>query len=311
MKTRAPHPISLRQLQYLVAVADAGGFRKAAELCAVSQPSLSAQVAAAEAALGVTLFERDKRRVLLTAAGEEVVGRARRAILCADDVVAAAARLGDPLRGTLRLGVIPTVAPYLLPSASPALRAAFDHLHVQWIEDKTDVLVRRLREGELEGAVLALEAELGEVEALPIARDPFLLAGAEGDALACRAGPARMAELEDAAVLLLDDGHCLRDQALEVCGTAGIRELGFRGTSLSTLAQMVAAGAGVTLLPALSVPTETARAKLVVRRFAAPEPGRTIGLVWRRHSPFDGAMRALVGPLRASYPALSDAAASP
>jgi LysR family transcriptional regulator, hydrogen peroxide-inducible genes activator len=301
----ASHPFSLRQLQYVVAVADALSFRKAAQLCHVSQPSLSAQLAQLEQVLGVRLFERDRRRVLPTAAGKELIERARRLLVDADDLSAAARRASDPLDGTLRLGVIPTVSPYLLPHVTPGLRHDFPKLTAVWIEDKTDALVRGLETGTLDAALLALEAELGDVEHEIIASDPFLLATAHGDPLGQSTAPVERAELRDADVLLLDDGHCFREQALAYCARAKARELEFRATSLATLTQMVASGLGVTLLPALAVPTEAERAGLCVRPFAAPAPARTVALVWRRRSPIAPALRRVAGTLRSAYPAAS------
>src|SRR5262245_1089727 len=170
-----PHAASLRQLQYAVAVADARSFRRAAERCHVAQPSLSAQLAQLESALGVRLFERDRRRVLLTAAGRELVDRARRVLQETDDLVQTAGRAGDPLSGRLSIGVIPTVSPYLLPAIAPALRKAYPRLTIVWREDKTADLVRQLQAGTLDAALLALEAEIGDVERETIARDPFVL----------------------------------------------------------------------------------------------------------------------------------------
>jgi LysR family hydrogen peroxide-inducible transcriptional activator len=297
-----PHSFSLRQLQYALAVGDTLSFRKAAERCHVSQPSLSSQLALLEGVLGVRLFERDTRRVLPTPAGQALLERARQIVLAADDLVLAARQAADPLSGTLRVGVIPTVSPYLLPSVSPALLAAHKRLAVRWIEDKTDVLVQRLHEGTLDAALLALEAELGEVEHELIARDPFVLVTPRDHALGRAHGRLHARDLRGAEVLLLDDGHCFRDQALSVCQKARVEEQTFRATSLSTLAQMVASGAGITLLPSLAVSTEARRAKLRVRSFAAPEPGRTIALVWRRRSPLDAALRRLGRTIRDAYP---------
>ncbi|MCE9672557.1 LysR family transcriptional regulator [Myxococcus stipitatus] len=160
----APHPFTLRQLQYVVAVADSLSFRKAAARCHVSQPSLSAQLALLEESLGVRLFERDRRRVLLTSAGEKLVERARRLLLEADDLLEESRRVGDPLAGTLRVGVIPTVSPYLLPAVAPALRRRFPRLTLAWVEEKTEVLVRDLDAGALDAALVALEADVGDVE---------------------------------------------------------------------------------------------------------------------------------------------------
>jgi LysR family transcriptional regulator, hydrogen peroxide-inducible genes activator len=294
--------VSLRQLQYAVAVADTLSFRVAAARCRVAQPSLSAQLAQLEEALGVRLFERDRRRVLLTAAGRELVARARRVLRETDDLVEAARHVRDPLSGRLTIGVIPTISPYLLPVAAPALGKTYPRLRIVWREDKTDDLVRRLREGSLEAVLLALEADIGDLDRVVIAEDPFVLATPPRHELGARNTPARATELRDALVLLLDDGHCFRNQALAVCSRARIREGEFRATSLSTLAQMVAAGAGVTLLPALAVATEAARSGLRVRPFAEPSPHRTIGLVWRRHSPLTHSLQQIAKTIRDAYP---------
>jgi len=299
----APHPFTLRQLQYVVAVADALSFRRAAERCHVSQPSLSAQLAQLEDVLGVRLFERDRRAVLLTPAGHELVERARRVLLEASDLAAAAARAGDPLAGTPRLGVIPTCSPYLLPGVTPRLRARFPRLTVQWTEDKTEVLVARLSAGALDAALVALEAPLGEVEHEVIGRDPFVLVAPAGHPLAAASAALGRADLRGASVLLLDDGHCFRDQALALCSAAKAHELTFRATSLPTLVQMVASGAGVTLLPALSVPTEVGRADLRVRAFRDPVPFRTLALVWRKRSPLAPALRQLAAVIRDAHQA--------
>jgi LysR family hydrogen peroxide-inducible transcriptional activator len=294
-----PHPLSLRQLQYVAAVAETLSFRRAAEACAVSQPALSAQVAALERALGVRLFERDRRRVLVTPAGQELLGHGRRVLREAEDLIDAARLLGDPLSGTLRLGVIPTISPYLLPEVVPALRAAHPRLSVHWIEDKTPVLVKSLGAGTLDAAVLALEADLGDLEHEPIARDAFVLATPPGHPLGKPSErPASLRELRGTSMLLLDEGHCFRDQALSFCSQAGVHEMGFRATSLSTLVQMVAGGAGVTLLPELALATELRRGGLAVRRLAAPEPHRTLALVWRRSSPLGPALRQVAATLR-------------
>jgi LysR family hydrogen peroxide-inducible transcriptional activator len=295
----APHPFSLRQLQYVVAVAEERSFRRAAERCRVSQPSLSSQLAALEKAIGVRLFERD-RGVLLTSAGEDLLARARRVLIEADDLVEASRRLGDPLAGVLRIGVIPTISPYLLPEIVPALRREHRRLTVLWTEDKTDTLTARLHEGSLDAALLALEANLGDVDHAVIAEDPFVLATPLGHPLARRKS-ARLSDLQGARVLLLDDGHCLRDQALTICSRAQAQELGFRATSLATLVQMVAAGAGVTLLPRLSLPTEARRSALAVRPFASPAPHRTLALIWRRAAAVAPALRTVAATIRQAY----------
>jgi LysR family hydrogen peroxide-inducible transcriptional activator len=298
----APPSVTLRQLQYALALEETGGFRRAAARCRVAQPSLSAQVAALEEALGVRLFERARGGVLVTAAGREVLDRARRALLEVDDLAAAARRLADPLAGRLRLGVIPTVGPYLLPAAVPALRRAHPRLTVAWVEDRTPALVAEVRRGALDGALLALEADLGDLERAPIATDAFVLAGARGDALLAAAAPLRARDLRGARLLLLDEGHCLREQALSLCAGARAEEADLRATSLPTLAQMVASGLGVTLLPELAVPVEARGAALALRRFAEPAPGRTVGLAWRRTSPLEPALRAVARAVSEAWP---------
>lgn len=301
-----PHPFSLRQLQYAVAVAELLSFRRAAERCHVSQPSLSAALAQLEDALGVRLFERDRKRVLVTAAGQEIVARARVVLREVDDLVELARRSADPFAGPMRIGVIPTIAPYLLPRIRPALRRGYPQLRVRWVEDKTEVLIARLGEGLLDAVLLAVEAEIGEVEQELVGWDPFVLVTPKRHPLAKKSSPARLSELRDHSVLLLDDGHCFRDQALSLCARVDAHELEFRATSLPTLAQMVADGAGITLLPELAVATEVKRAELSVRRFVEPAPGRTIALVWRRRSPLGGALRRIATTAREAYGGSSD-----
>jgi len=297
----APHPATLRQLQYVVAVADTRSFRQAAAMCGVSQPSLSAQIAQMERALGVTVFERTKRKVLPTRAGEEVLARARTVLRDADDLADAGARLADPFAGALRVGIIPTISPYLLPEIAPVLRTRHARLRILWTEDKTPALASRLHAGDLDAALVALEAELGDVAHETIGRDPFVLAVPLGHPLGVRTGPASARDLSGQSVLLLDDGHCFRDQALAWCSRARAEELDYRATSLPTLTQMVADGAGVTLLPALAIATETRRSPLRIRQFGPPTPGRTIALVWRRGTPVEPALKAIAATIRDVY----------
>lgn len=303
MAISAPHPFTLRQLQYAAAVAEALSFRAAAARCRVSQPALSNQLAQLERALGVRLFERDQRRVLVTREGKALLERCRAALLAADELLAAAAQLRDPLAGTLRVGIIPTLSPYLLPAASPTLRKRFPELALQWVEDKTSALRAALEAGSLDAALLALEADLGEVAHAVIAKDEFVLATARGHALSEGARAAAPSELHDAEVLLLDEGHCFREQALAFCTRHRARELEFRATSLPTLAQMVAQGSAVTLLPALAVPTEARHGRLAVRHFTRPAPYRTVALVWRPGSAIAPALEALAAALREAWPA--------
>src|SRR5580704_16521092 len=299
----SPHPFTLRQLQYVVAVAEELSFRRAAARCHVSQPSLSAQLAQVEGALGVRLFERAHKRVLVTGAGRDLVDRAKRLLVEADEIVRSAQRAADPLSGTIRLGVIPTISPYLLPSVTPTLRRKLPRLRIAWTEDKTDTLVQKLAAGEIEGAVVALEADLGDVAREIVAADPFVLVTRPEHALAAKKGPVTEPELRGEELLLLDEGHCFRDQALEACRTARVREGEFRATSLSTLVQMVAGGAGITLIPALAVDAEARRAHLHVRPLAGRAPLRTIAVIWRKGSALEPALREIAAVLRAAYPA--------
>ncbi|CAI8042386.1 Hydrogen peroxide-inducible genes activator [Geodia barretti] len=254
--------ITLRQLEYFVAVAERLSFRAAAEACFVTQPGLSIQLKELEGQLDVQLFERSRRRVLITPEGETLLPLARSILTQAGELVDTARSLTRPLSATLRLGVIPTVAPYLLPKALPAIRRRYPELRILLHEDFTHRLLALLR---------------GR-EAGP--------AAAGGHRFAARKRLTE-ADLAGEQVLLLDDGHCLRDQALEVCQTGGASEVGdFRAGSLNTLVQMVAGGIGITLLPQLALEVECrAPSSIVIRPFRKPEPSRTIGLVWRTKSP--------------------------
>ena len=275
---------SIRQLECLVAVAETGSFRRAATSLGISQPALSAQVQAAEQVLGIQVFERDRRNVLITPAGDDVVGRAREALVAVDAVGDAARRRGEPLVGSLRLGVIPTIAPYWLPVLLPEVHRRFPRLELILREDQTHRLVEQLSAGQLELALLAIPVQ-GDFTTAPVAREAFMAAAPRGAALIKR-GKLTERDLDDETVLLLEDGHCLRDQALEVCKRAGaVVSMEVRATSLPTLVQMVAGGLGVTLLP------EAAAATLIQRHgpvglaeFVKPVPGRTIGLAWRTSS---------------------------
>ena len=275
----------MRQLECLVAAAKHLNFRAAARECHISQPAFSSQIAHLEASLGVVLFERNRRRVLLTSVGVALVERAKRLLADLDDMRALAQSHAEPLGGQLRLGVIPTVAPFLMPQALPLLRRACPGLELLLREEQTARSLDLLDEGKLDAVLLALEADLGDVSTLPLFRDPFVFAAAAGHALATRK-TVRAADLRAQRVLLLEDGHCLKDQAWAICQAEGVRDyVDFRATSLATLAQMVSSGAGVTLLPQLSVPTVGSLPGLVVKPFAKPVPYRTIGIAWRPTSP--------------------------
>lgn len=294
---------TVRQLEYLVAVARTLNFREAARRCHVSQPALSAQIARLEQLLHVTLFERDRRHVLLTTVGQEVVERAQRLLADLDDLSAAAETHGAPFAGALRLGVIPTIAPYVMPHALKMFRERFPQLELFFKEERTARLLELLHEGKLDVLLLALEADLGDVESEAVFRDSFVFAACSAHPLA-RQKSIHQHDLEGEKVLLLEDGHCLKDQAWAICRERGVRApLDFRASSLSTLAQMVSTGAGVTLLPELSLEAESRLPGLIVRPFLKPVPFRTVGLAWRKTSPrkelFRGLARAfceLPGP---------------
>lgn len=276
---------SIRQLESLVAVADTGSFRRAAVTLGISQPALSAQVQAAEHLLGVQVFERDRRSVLITPAGEDVIGRAREALHAIDQVGDAARRRGEPLVGQLRLGVIPTIAPYWLPSLLPAVHKRFPRLELILREDQTKHLLAQLAAGQLEVALLAIPVQ-GDFTTAPIAEEGFLAAAPRAAALLRHRRKLAEDDLDDQTVLLLEDGHCLRDQALAVCNRAGaVESMEVRATSLPTLVQMVAGGLGVTLLPEASAPSLIQKNGPVgIAEFARPVPGRTLGLAWRTSS---------------------------
>jgi LysR family hydrogen peroxide-inducible transcriptional activator len=290
---------TLRQLEYVVALCETLNFRKAAERCCVSQPSLSAQLQEIERVLGVRLFERDKRKVLLTAAGEAFAGAARRIIMDVDDLVQATANHRNPFAGTLRLGVIPTVAPYMLPAALPALRRQWPRLRLLLCEEQTHGLVERAARGDLDLLLLALEADLGPLESLALFTDPLVAVFSENHPLA-RSKRLRQADLAGQEVLVLGEGNCLRDQALSVCEAAGARGLPqVRAMSLPTVVQMARSGVGITLLPSLAITAELRGKKgLAWREFVEPRPARTVGLAWRKSSPHKEAFVRLGNLLR-------------
>jgi LysR family hydrogen peroxide-inducible transcriptional activator len=245
------------------------------------------------------LFERDKRRVLVTPAGEAVVAHARRVLVEVGDLIARAEQLGDPFAATLRIGVIPTIAPYLLPELVPPARKKYPKLKFVFREEKTPDVVAELRDGKLDAGLLALEADLGVggFATAKLARDEFVVALPRDHALA-KKKRLEPRDLEEEDVLLLDDGHCFRDQALAVCTRHRLEESEIRATSLATLVQMVSTGSGITLLPELAVPVENRRGQLEIRPFASPAAKRTIALVWRPESPLAVALHALAASFR-------------
>jgi LysR family transcriptional regulator, hydrogen peroxide-inducible genes activator len=301
--------MNLRDLRYLVALADQRHFGRAAAACFVSQPTLSTQLRKLEDELAVVLIERAPRRVMLTAVGHDIAERARRILAEVDQLRETARRAHDPEAGTVRLGLFPTLAPYLLPHVMPRLRARFPQLELLLVEEKTAVILRMLREGRLDAGVLALPLHDEQLHIEPLFEEPFLLAVPERHPLARRQSLA-VGELAEQSLLLLEDGHCLRDQALDVCQMAGAGERsGFRATSLETLRQMVAADGGITLLPILAVQPPVARSPdLHLVPFEAPAPSRRIAMVWRRSSALGGFLAKLAAEFRALPAALLDPA---
>lgn len=277
---------TLRQLEYLVALAEHLHFRKAAEACSVSQPALSGQIQQLEASLGLALFERDHRRVLATAAGRELAARARAVLDDVDTLLEVAHGLARPLCGPLRLGVIPTIAPFLLPRLIPAVRRRFPDLELILREETTEELIRGMDAGRLDLLLLDIGEELPHLHARELFEDRFHLAAPAGHPLLARPRVAQD-ELHRHPLLLLDEGHCLRHRALELCEKTGAstREE-VRATSLVTLAQMCAQGLGVTLLPSIALPVlASTDSGLETRPFEEPAPSRRIGLAWRAGSP--------------------------
>ncbi|WP_305094797.1 hydrogen peroxide-inducible genes activator [Prescottella sp. R16] len=276
---------TLSQLRAFVAVAEYRHFGTAAARLNVSQPTLSQALASLENGLGVQLIERSTRRVLVTADGEHLLARAKLVLDAADGFVSAAAGVGDGLAGPLRIGLIPTVAPYVLPGLLPALRRDMPALVPQVVEDQTARLLDALRVGTLDVAVMALPSEVQGLVEIPLYTEEFVIVLPGGHPMAGRDDlPLRV--LDELPLLLLDEGHCLRDQTLDLCRSVDAypQSRDTRATSLATVVQCVAGGLGATLVPASAVDVETRRGDLATAHFASPAPGRTIGLVFRGSS---------------------------
>lgn len=295
--------MNLRDLRYLVALAEHRHFGRAAEACFVSQPTLSVQVRKLEEELGVTIFERAPGHLLLTDVGAAIVARAQVVLAQVEDIRYLARTSVDPEAGSLRLGIFPTLAPYLLPHVLAPVHERFPRLELLLTEEKTLELVERLHRGRLDAAILAQPVPDAALHAEFLFEEPFVLAAPAGDALAQRKH-VTLAELENHSLLLLEDGHCLRDQALEVCRMSGARERrGFRATSLETLRQMVAADVGVTLLPILTVQPPMPRVpNIALVPFKGQAPSRHIAMFWRKTSVM-GEFLSRLAPLLATLPA--------
>ena len=276
--------MNLKDLKYLVALADTGHFGKAAERTFVSQPTLSAQLKKLEEYLGVKLVERQPKNVQLTDIGKQVVIRARRMLEQGEEIIALGRTNADPLSGRIKVALIPTVGPYLLPRVTQKIRKALPNLGLMLYEYQTEPLLKRLRDGEFDLGIIALPSDADGLESRVLYEEAFMLAVPQQHALSEKS-VVRIQDLKGQALLLLEDGHCLRDQALEVCSRVDVHEVeDFRATSLETLRQMVVAGLGITLLPELAVESPFGQRGLTTRPFAKPAPSRTVGAVWRKSS---------------------------
>jgi LysR family hydrogen peroxide-inducible transcriptional activator len=282
--------ITLRQLRYLSALAKHGHFGRAAEACAVTQPALSMQIRDLERSLGVKVVERRPGEVMLTDVGREVARRGEDVLAASRDLVDFARHRGGLLTGRLTLGVIPSLAPYLLPRILPVLQKQFPDLRLELRETQTKQLVDDVKSGALDAAMLALPLGEPEIDTLKLFDDVFLLAVPADDSRPADKRIKAM-EIDQSRLILLEDGHCLRDQALAFCATAtrgntiGTSGMAFAASSLSTVMQMVAGGYGVTLIPQIAADVEQRDSRVKFLRLENPQPGRTIGLVFRKTSP--------------------------
>jgi LysR family transcriptional regulator, hydrogen peroxide-inducible genes activator len=291
--------MNLRDLKYLIALADHKHFGRAAAACFVSQPTLSTQIRKLEEELGVALFERAPRKVMLTPVGLDIAERARRIVNDVEQMKEAARRSQRPEAGTVRLGIFPTLGPYLLPHVIPGIRERFPELQLLLVEEKSDLLLARLRDGRLDAALLAEPVHDDQLHAEFLFEEPFLLAVPERHPFAQRSSLA-IDDLADEDLLLLEDGHCLRQQTLDVCHLSGASEkTEFRATSLETLRQMVAANVGMTLLPSLAVQPPVAQSPSIrLLSFKDSQPSRRIAMFWRRSTAMDEFLMRLADAFR-------------
>jgi LysR family transcriptional regulator, hydrogen peroxide-inducible genes activator len=291
--------MNLKDLKYLVALADTGHFGRAAERTFVSQPTLSAQLKKLEGYLGVKLVERHPKHVQLTDVGRQIVARARRMLNEGDEILALARNNTNPLAGKLKMALIPTIGPYLLPRVMQKIRKALPELGLMLYEHQTEDLLRRLKDGELDLGIVALPVDQDGLESCELYKEEFTVALPNANPLAQKTS-IKIPDLKGQTLLLLEDGHCLRDQALELCSRVDVREAeDFRATSLETLRHMVVAGLGVTLMPELAVESPFgAQRGLTIRQFTKPAPTRTVGAVWRKSSTRAEAIRGVCDVVR-------------
>ena len=305
--------MTLRELEYLVALAKYRHFGRAAEACGVSQPTLSTQIKKLEDELGIALVERDSRGVILTSYGHEAAERARRILLEIQQLKDSVQQNKNPEAGSVRLGIFPTLGPYLLPYVVPSIRKRFANLELLLIEEKSSSLIARLRDGEIDAALLALPVSDAQLRVEFLFDERFLLAVPASHAFA-RRDEIGIGELVDHDLMLLEEGHCLRDQALEVCGFSGaVERSSFRATSLETLRQMVSAEVGMTLLPELATLNRSfSQGGVHVLRFSDSNPSRQIAMCWRKSSAREALFLALADLFRTgAQQALQDGAQTP
>lgn len=291
--------MNFRALKYFVKLAELKHFSKAANACFVSQPTLSTQIRKLEDELGVSLVERAPRHIMLTPIGEDIAHRAKHVLRDIEHIKDAARRSKDPETGTIKLGIFPTLAPYLLPHVIPNIRKQYPDLRLQLAEEKTEDILNMLDQGRLDAGLLALPIEEHGMEMEILFEEPFVTAMPASHPLTEKQ-TISIEDLEGEELLLLEEGHCLRQQALAVCALAGAHErVDFHATSMETLRQMVATNAGVTLMPVLSVkPPVASTDNIALRPFVSPAPSRTIALVWRSSSPLGGFLRKLAKSLK-------------
>ncbi len=295
--------MTLQELKYLVALADHGHFGRAAEACFITQSTLSTQIKKLEDFLGVTLFDRSLKRVTPTPIGREILQAARNIVEESERIREVARHAQDPMARTLHLGVIPTLGPYYLPHALTLVQKKHPGLRLLLREEMTPQILDHLVDGKLDAGLLALPVMDDNLKIEPLFHEPFFAALPAAHALTARE-TLKVQDLDGEKLMLLDEGHCLRDQALDVCGTHASGREEVRATSLETLRQMVGMGLGITLLPALAVDAapRVNKKAVEIRPFRAPAPGRTIGLVWRKRAPFPETFERLAATLKSSLP---------
>jgi LysR family hydrogen peroxide-inducible transcriptional activator len=285
--------MNIRDLKYFLAVAELEHFGQAAELCHVSQPTLSGQIKKMEETLGIALFERTNRRVILTEIGSHIVEHARNVIKEVDAIYDVSERAGDPLSGKFRLGAFPTLSTYLFPKIVPKVKEVMPNIRLILIEEKTNQLIDRLRKGEIDAALLALPINDDFLVSQQLFSDEFYLAVPEGHELAGN-DIVDQTELRQHKLMLLEEGHCLRDQSLEICQLHGVGEdQDFKATGLETLRQMVKVGTGITLIPKIAMRDNDEGIRYI--RFKQPAPNRKIGLVWRKTTHRQQVINQLIG----------------